>query len=123
MNATHENGLSFEYDQRVREIARLPDGYTLELAPTNARGTSEITIRVQDAPVVGSDGWQEKTVGVRTYRFLEERLDGASGGDEYKLAIVSPVASKWLVLEQHMQSEAAPSFEVAWHVMATATLR
>jgi hypothetical protein len=123
MKATHENGLSFEYDERVLQIAPLPDGYTLQLAPANARAVNEITVRVQDAPVVGADAWQEKTVGARTYRFSEERLDGGSGGDEYKLAIVAPVASKWLVLEQQVQSETAPSFDLAWHVMQTAVVR
>jgi hypothetical protein len=122
MKATHENGLSFEYDQRVRQIAALPDGYSLELGPANARAINEITVRVQDAPMAGADAWQEKMVGTRTCRFLEERLDGGSGGDEYKLAIVLQVASKWLVLEQRVQSETPPSFDVAWQVMQTAEL-
>lgn len=123
MKATHENGLSFEYDERVRQIEPLPDGYTLQLAPVNARAINEIIIRVQGAPVAGTDIWEEKTVGPRTYRFSEEQLDGGSGGDEYKLAIVAPAASRWLVLEQHVQSESAPSFDVAWQVMQTAALR
>jgi hypothetical protein len=122
MKATHENGLSFEYDQRVRQIAPLPDGYSLELGPANARAINEITVRVQDAPLAGADAWEEKTVGTRACRFLEERFDGGSGGDEYKLAIVSRMASKWLVLEQRVQSETAPSFDVAWQVMQTAEL-
>ena len=123
MKATHENGLSFEYDERVREIAPLPDGYTLYLSSANARAINEITVRVQDARVAGVDAWPEKTVGARAYRFSEERLDGGSGGDEYKLAIVTAVASRWVVLEQQMQSETAPSFDVAWQVMQTAALR
>ena len=123
MKATHENGLSFEYDERVREIAPLPDGYTLQLAPANTRAINEITVRVQDAPVAGADAWPERTVGARTYRFSEERLDGGSGGDEYKLAIATLVATRWVVLEQHVQSERAQSFDVAWRVMQTAALR
>jgi hypothetical protein len=121
--ATHENGLALEYDQRVRAITRLPEGYTLQLAPANARAMNEITVRVQDAPVPGADAWQEQIVGGRTYRFSRERVDGGSGGDEHKLAIVVPVASRWVVLEQHVQAEGAPSFDVAWQVMSTAELR
>lgn len=123
MKATHENGLSLEYDERVRQIVPLPDGYTLQLAPANARAINEITVRVREATVAGTDAWQEKTVGARTYRFSEERLEGGSGGDEYKLAIVVPLASRWVVLEQQVQSEAAPNFDVAWQVMTTAALR
>ena len=47
MKATHQNGLSFVYDERVRQIAPLPDGFTLQLAPANARAVNEIIVRVQ----------------------------------------------------------------------------
>jgi hypothetical protein len=33
-----------------------------------------------------------------------------------------PVASKWVVLEQHLQTEGTPSFDLAWLVMETAAL-
>jgi hypothetical protein len=33
------------------------------------------------------------------------------------------VAPKWLVLEQQVQSDTAPSFDIAWQVMTTAALR
>jgi len=121
MKATHQNGLSFVYDERVREIAPLPDGFTLQLAPANARAV-KIIVRVQDEPVAGADAWQDRTVDSRTYRFSEDRFWGGSGGEEYTLAIVTPVASKWVVLEQHLQTEATPSFDLAWLVMETAAL-
>lgn len=123
MKATHENGLSFEYDQRVRELVRLAEGYTLELSPANGRAINEITLRVQEAPVPDAGGWQEKTIGARTYRFVEHRLGGGSGGDEYTLMITTPVGTRWLVLEQHVQSEVHPDFELAWEIVEKAQLR
>lgn len=65
--AAHENGLAFEYDQRVRAITRLPDGYTLQLAPVNARAMNEITVRAQDTPCPGRMlGRSRSCAGART---------------------------------------------------------
>jgi hypothetical protein len=36
---------------------------------------------------------------------------------------MASVASRWVVPEQHVQAEGAPSFDVAWELMSTVELR